>query len=85
MIPLRYRHHRLNGPETLRGASMGCVCGHPQQDHESKILSVPLVNANPLYKVPATAVAHIGTLYPNATYDVTECHCGCTIYDELGE
>ena len=44
------------------------------------VLSVPLTNEKPLYKLPTVLYGNVASTRPTATYDAVQCHCGCTTF-----
>ncbi|WP_143817374.1 hypothetical protein [Mycolicibacterium sp. 018/SC-01/001] len=50
------------------------------------LMSVPLVNPNPIYVLPGSVFNnHINRTHPTATYDSQQCPCGCNQYEADGE
>ena len=64
---------------------MRCVCGHPEGDHRTTAMSVPLHarDPEPLYPLPAAAYGNIATRHPTASYDQQQCWCGCCAFERL--
>ena len=63
-----------------RRKSDHCVCGHDRDSHCETSLSVPLINPNPKPGYLLGRQSAIAFVYPGATYEHYECHCGCCEY-----